>query len=124
MNNIMSSQWQFENGKINDLGTTIINIALLFSTAIGRPSPLPFRRGGNRALNVKDQMLRELIFSLLSAAAFTHGEFTMDKNRQTGTLLPALDLLRTHLPKGLVPNALPVGTIQKLKSDFFRLNDL
>ena len=65
-------------------------------------------------------MLRELVFSLLSAADGARGEFTLDKNRGTGTLLRALELLRPHLPKGLVPNALPIGTIQKLKADFFR----
>jgi hypothetical protein len=65
-------------------------------------------------------MLRELVFDLLSAARGNYGEFTLDKNRQSGTLLKALDILRPHLPKGLVPNALPVGTIQKLKTEFSR----
>ena len=38
VDNIMSSQLQFEAGKIHDLETTIRNIASVFSGAIGRPS--------------------------------------------------------------------------------------
>ena len=69
-------------------------------------------------------MLRELVFSLYSAAEETGGELTFDKNKQKGTLVEVLELLRDHLPTGLVPNALPLGTIQKLKTDFFRLTRL
>jgi hypothetical protein len=74
----------------------------------------------DKRLGIKDQMFRELVFSLLSAATWSRGKFTLDKNCQSGTLLKALTILRPELPKGLVPKALPVGTIQRLKTEFFR----
>jgi hypothetical protein len=119
VDNILSSEMQFELGEIHHLESTILNLAMVFSAAIGRPTSLPPHLG--RSLGIKDQMLRDLVFSLLSAATESHGKFTLDKNSQSGTLLKALDILRPHLPKGLVPKALPVGTVQKLKTDFFRL---
>jgi hypothetical protein len=39
------------------------------------------------------------------------GRLILDKNRGTGTLLEALNLLRSHLPPGFVPNALPLSTL-------------
>ena len=106
------------------LERAIMQLELVFNHAIGRPSKrleLP-RAWRHRVQNtVKDQMLRELVFSLLNAARQNYGEFTLDKNSQSGALLEALDILRPHLPKGLVPNALPLGTIQRLKTEFFRL---
>ncbi len=128
VDNIMSSgMLQFERGKIHDLKMTIVNLAMVFSSAIGRPSPrppMPWLPPRLRAsAMIKDQRFRELVFDLLSAADEARGAFTLNKNRQTGTLLDALNILRDgdHLPKGLVPNALPIGTIQKLKANFFRL---
>jgi hypothetical protein len=44
------------------------------------------------------------------------GELTLDKNNGTGTLLKALDLLRSQLPPKFVPNALPLSTLARLKS--------
>jgi hypothetical protein len=41
MDNILSSQMQFELGKIHHLETTIVNLGMVFSAAIGRPAPLP-----------------------------------------------------------------------------------
>jgi hypothetical protein len=110
------------------LGPTITELAIVFNHAIDRPSqnlavPRVFRQRQVR-FTVKNQMLRELVFSLLSAAYDNYGKFTLDKNRQSGTLLKALDILRPHLPKGLVPNALPVGTIQRLIKEFSRIERL
>lgn len=126
VDHIISSSKAFLGGKKIPLGGTIIQLALVFNHAIGRRSPtqLPRRWRLRFQQKVKDQMLRELVFSLLSAAYEVRGEFTLDKNQQRGTLLKALHILRPHLPKGLVPNVLPVGTIQKLKTEFSRLERL
>jgi hypothetical protein len=110
------------------LEATITKLAVVFNHAIGRPSEWlalhrVFRRHQVR-FTVKNQMLRELVFTLLRVARDNYGEFTLDKNLQSGTLLEALNILRPHLPKGLVPNALPIGTIQKLKTEFSRLKRL
>ncbi len=123
--NIRHSQMQFMAGEIDHLESTIVNLAMVFSAAIGRPSPLP--RHLERILprgvppKIKDQMFRELVFGLLGAAEETRGQFRFNKNAESGTLARALNLLRDHLPKGLVPEPLPVVTIQRLKTDFFRL---
>jgi hypothetical protein len=123
--NIMHLEMQFMAGEIHHLESTIVNLAMVFSAAIGRPSPLP--RHLERILprgvppKIKDQMFRELVFGLLGAAEETRGHFSFDKNPVSGTLARALDLLRDHLPKGLVPDPLHGATIQRLKTDFFRL---
>jgi hypothetical protein len=129
--NIKSSemQLQFMNGEIHHLDMTLVNVAMVFSSAIGRPYPLPrhLERRQERMLRgraspkVKDQSLRELVFGLLGAAEETRGHFSFDKNPVGGTLARALDDLRNHLPNGLVPNPLPGATIQRLKTEFFRL---
>jgi hypothetical protein len=102
----------------------IMELELVFNHAIGKPSrrrELP-RKWQLLQAGVKDQMLRELVFSLLRAARDNYGEFTLDKNSPPkGSLLQALDILRPHLPKGLVPNALPAATIQTLKTEFSRV---
>jgi hypothetical protein len=75
--NIIHSQMQFSAGEIHHLEPTILNVAMVFSAAIGRPLPLP--RHLERILlkrvppKIKDQMFRELVFGLLSAAAETRG---------------------------------------------------
>jgi hypothetical protein len=108
------------------LERAIRQLELVFNHAIGRPSQrleLPRVWRLRVQFTVKNQFLRELVFSLLSAARWNYGEFTLDKNSQSGTLLKAIDILRPYLPKGLVPDdlPLPVGTIQRLKTEFFRL---
>jgi hypothetical protein len=122
VDHILTSQPQREAGKIRDLRATISNLSLVFSSAIGRPYPHPRRTVGyhlaRRSPRIKDNRFEELVFSLLRAADGASGKFTFNKNSQTGTLVDALETLRPHLPKRLVPNALPFGTIQKLKADF------
>lgn len=118
--NVKHGQMQFGDGEIRDLETTILNLSTLLNTAVGRPSTVP-RYLKSVSRSVKDQILRELVFGLLGAAADTGGKLTFDKNSETGTLAKALDLLRYHLPEGLVPPALPASTIQKLKTEFSRL---
>jgi hypothetical protein len=123
VDNIRSSPiMQFEAGEINDLESTILNLAIVFCRSVGKPAPVPRRFWETMPLKIKDQMLRELVFSLLRAG-IDRGKkpFRLDQNAKTGTLLDALDELRDHLPPGLVKDPLPVRTIQKLKSDFARL---
>jgi hypothetical protein len=119
--NIRDSAAQFEAGEIRHLESTILNLTTLFNDAAGRASPLPPHLAKKSGRRIKDQILREVVFALLSAAAEARGEFTSNKNTQKGTLFDALDALRPHLPKGAVPNALPFATIQTLKVEFFRL---
>jgi hypothetical protein len=116
---IKQTQMQFMAGKIDNLPATIDNIAMLLFAALGKPSPPPIHLR-TRSHEIADQMLRELVFGLLYAAAETGGRLTFDKNSGSGTLSQALDLLRDYLPKGLVPEPLRYSTIQRLKTDFAR----
>jgi hypothetical protein len=107
-------------GEIHNLEHTVHNIAIVFSAAAGKLAPDPPVKIFERRSKVKDRVLWWLVFDLCRVAAELGGEFKLDKNYQRGTLVQALELLRDHLPKGLIPKALPFGTIQKIKSDFSR----
>jgi hypothetical protein len=50
--------------------------------------------------------------------AETGGKLTFTKASETGTLIAALDILRPHLPEGVLPRRLPLGTIQKIKTNW------
>src|SRR5665213_3239126 len=103
---------QFSKGEIDDLEATIYNISSLLHDALGRPSRIP-EHLKTKSYNVKDQMLRALIFELLFAASNNGGNFTFDKNSASGTLAFALDRLRNHVPQGLVTHPLNAVTIQR-----------
>jgi hypothetical protein len=107
-------------GEIHNLEHTVLNIAVVFSGAAGKPAPDHPAKIFRRRLKVKDRVLWNLVFDLCSVAKELGGEFKLDKNYQRGTLVQALEFLRGHLPKGLIPKTLPFGTIQKIKSDFSR----
>jgi hypothetical protein len=92
----------------------------LFSTAIGESSPLipgaaalRYKRGRRKGA-VGNMMFGLLIRRLWLWATEHRGKFTFDKNHEKGTLIDALNILRPHLPKRVVPNALPYGTIQRI----------
>jgi hypothetical protein len=112
---------QFAKGEIDDLEATIYNISSLLHDALGRPSRIP-RHPKTKSYNVKDQMLRELVFELLFAASNNGGKFTFVKHSASGTLAVALDRLRNHVPQGLVPQPLNAVTIQRLKANFTQIN--
>ena len=116
---IRQSQMQFAASGIENTGVAITNLSMILNAAVGRRSPLP-QWLEKKALKTKDQILRELVFSLLAATKDTGGKLTFNKNSEAGSLAKALELLRGHLPKGLVPEPLPAATIQKLKADFSR----
>jgi hypothetical protein len=98
----------------------------LFSTAIGKTFPImpgtaALRdKRGRRKRSIKDTTFEVFIRHILLFTAEYGGELTFDKNFQKGTLIDVLELLRPHLPKGVVPNVLPYGTIQKIKTKFLK----
>ena len=108
------------------LDTTVMNLALVFNHAVGRPSPTPRKsvelneRLGVRTLGVKNQMFKEAVMMLMGAAVEHRGKYTLDSNTGRGTLIDALNMVGPYLPPGLVPapHELPAGTIQKIKRHF------
>jgi hypothetical protein len=81
----------------------------------GGPPRTPGRKKGS--VSVHNRALQKLVRDLSLAALAAGGNFTINKNFKTGSLIEALDALRDYLPAGVVPNELP-GTIQKFATDF------
>jgi hypothetical protein len=132
---IKNTQAQFTAGAIQNVDATICNLSSLIHTALGKttPIPKPLKRDHKYALyqelgmlgpKANDQMLRELVFGLLHSAKDAGGELTFDKNNESGSLATTLRGLRDggHLPPGLVKDPLQSSMIQRLKSEFSRLN--
>jgi hypothetical protein len=111
-------------GKLPELPLTVWRIAHLFSTATGKS----LRGGGAQAISrkkpdwrqrtVKDVTFENFLSHLLVDVAESGGELTFTKEGGTGTLIVALDILRPHLPDGVVPEDLSLGTIQKVKTNY------
>lgn len=56
------------------------------------------------------------VLRLLWDAQASGGVLSLDKNFGKGTLVDALNLLRPHLPPKLIPKALPLSTLAKIKA--------
>jgi len=109
---------------IPELSGTTYGLAHLLSTAQGKVPPRrqdkvldPHVRGRRRG-TVKDVEFRNFVVDLLVAAAETDGQLTLEKNLGTGSLIDALNILRPYLPKGIIPNVLPLGTLQTCKTNY------
>lgn len=109
-----------------ELTQVVSKIDDLFSTAVGKtfaimPGTAALRnKRGRRKRSIKDTTFEVFIRQILLFTAEYGGKLTFDKNLQQGTLVDVLELLRRHLPKGVVPNVLPHGTIQKIKTEFLK----
>jgi hypothetical protein len=103
------------------LPRTVRLLERLFSIAVGK-APLynasrP-KKAGRRRGAIKDLAFLEVVrWLLIVAEECCGGHLTLDKNYENGTLIDALDLLRPHLPKGVIPKQLPLGTIQTTKDN-------
>jgi hypothetical protein len=110
---------------LRTLPTTLSRLAGLLSMAIGRFSPLevniaaavPKKRGRNQG-TFNEPIFHCVVNGLLLCVFAEGGKLTLDKNLNTGTLIEVLTLLRPHLPNGVIPKVLPLGTIQKIKTAF------
>lgn len=74
----------------------------------------PGRRRGTGA--VRNWFFQVFVRDLLRAAKAWDGKLTLDQHESAGTLIKAIDLLKPSLPEGLVPNALPLKTMQRIKT--------
>jgi hypothetical protein len=112
--------------RLRDLSVKVWALAGLFSTAAGQSAPiaagiakLPYKVGKRKG-TVKDNTFHDLVFGLCSNAAEWDGELPLDKGKtfkeEGGALAEALDILRPYLPKGVIPDKLPLGTLQRIKT--------
>ena len=110
--------------RFRELSATLWLLACLFSNAAGKSAPLmagttrlPYKVGKRKG-TVKDKTLHDLVFGLFSYAAGAGGALSLDKNRnfnkEGGALAEALNILRPYLPKGVIPDKLPLGTLQRI----------
>jgi hypothetical protein len=98
-----------------DLNTQVWELAFLLSTAAGRPGPPAFPGVlRHRVSRRRDPMFEFVIRHLRLWATEHRGRFTFSKRNSSGTLLKALDILRPHLPRRVVPNALPLTTMDRV----------
>jgi len=106
----------------DELQWTVFLLDRLFNIAVGKVPPLMVgaaalrNERGRKPKTVNNPSFHEFVWLLLSGAASAGGELTLDQNFKKGTLADALNILRKHLPIGVIPNALPFGTIQKIKT--------
>jgi len=107
---------------LRDPDWTVSVLADTFNAAIGRrlfddrevTSP---RKRGRRRGDINDRTFQDFVRHLLLSVRLADGDLTLDKNFKKGTLIDALNILRPHLPKGVIPICLP-STIQKIKTGF------
>lgn len=111
---------------LRELSITVSDLAHLFSAATGEAwsvvpgtAKLPFKPGRKRRM-VNDVTFQDFVRDLLRCAAEAGGSLTLDKNRnyKKGTLVEALEILRPHLPRGVIPTALTshLATLQRIKT--------
>jgi hypothetical protein len=115
-------------GELRELPLTLWRIAHLFSTAIGKSLPgatvqaASPKKPDSRQRTVKYATFENFLTHLLVDVAETGGQLTFTGASRTGTLFAALDILRRHLPEGVVPKDedLPLGIIKKVRSENYR----
>jgi hypothetical protein len=105
----------------DDLDRTLSVLSHLFNTAIGRPDSddvaAPRKRGRKKG-DSYNRAFQIFVSCLLFEIHISEGKLTFDKNSEKGTLIDALNILRPHLPRGVIPNVLPLGTIQTIKTRY------
>ena len=108
-----------------ELPLTLWRIAHLFSTAIGKSLPgatvqaASPKKPGSRQRTVKYPTFENFLTHLYVDVAETGGQLTFTEATRTGTVFAALDILRRHLPEGVVPKDEDlIWTIRKIKNNY------
>jgi len=109
------------------LRQTLWEIDRVFSAGIGRSvisdealGPLGKRGAKRKPDDIGEAPLRYVVEGLLLCAEAAKGRFTFDgKPPGRGTLLDALNVLRTHLPPDTIPPRPPLSTIKRIIDHYY-----
>jgi hypothetical protein len=82
-------------------------------TRLTGKNPYPNGSRGRRSGDITDYPLRSFITGLAVTFMDTGGHLTLDVKGQRGTWVEALNMLRPLLPKGFIPIAPPLSTIER-----------
>jgi hypothetical protein len=100
---------QFKNGLDTVAERASMAAELLHPEKPARARGRPNRGGFGEPIGAGS--FKQFVLRLLWDIRTVGGELTLDKNRNTGTLLKVLKLLAPYLPPGLVPKRLPLSTL-------------
>jgi hypothetical protein len=68
-----------------------------------------FKVRGRPRVRAKTNFIAEFAFAALAAG----GNWSLDNNKRTGSLIDGIEIIRPYLASGLLPNAHPVGTYHR-----------
>jgi hypothetical protein len=105
-----------------ELTLMVNSLATLFALSVGMsgPSAIPGEdrlrsKAGRRKRTSNNPQFQRLIEQLRMLATWAGGRFRFDKNYpERSNLLQALDLLRPHLPRGVIPNHIGLTNVQTI----------
>ena len=116
---------RFSGDGISGLQETAYQLALLFSLLAGKPHPsfpsqTPVARkrgrspGGRPKGAVKSPIFQNFIRDLRTTVRAHGGKLTVDKDANGGSMIEALQKLKSHLPQRFIPNVPSGPTLRKL----------
>jgi hypothetical protein len=111
------------NELLNELPETTYRLAHLLRSAAGKApprapdQPAPAKQKSTRNRSPKDVLFQDFVRRLHLFVEDSGGQLSLDHMHKKGSLVEALTILRPFLPKGLIPDELPIGTLRKIKAN-------
>jgi hypothetical protein len=90
-------------------------IGIAFELTVGDTRQRKEQRGRPSGA-VTDPAFHKVVRGLHSATTAARGRLSLDRKSQKGSIIKALELLKPCLPPRLLPNVLPLGTIENIIS--------
>ena len=123
-------------GGLGRLQQMAYQVALFFSLLTGKPEPryphegpAPRKRGkspgGRRPGSINNSIFQDFVIELWISTSTAGGKLTFAKSslsgKPQGSLLKTIEMLKPHLPDGLVPNVLPARTLENIRAQCVEL---
>jgi len=110
---------------LRDVEVTVFRLAHLFSSAANMSPPrapgvaAPDHQKSSRDKTRADVMFLDFVYRLRMVARQNGGKLGLDPNNKRGTLVEAVQILKPHLPDGVVPDEFPFFALKKIKEATF-----